>query len=128
LKIKLSREARGIVIPRVELSGPKGSLQVDLLLDTGAVYTLISWDTAMALGYDPAHQRKSLPIVTANGKIHVPQIRISKISIQDISAKNVPVICHDIPELIEAAGLLGLSFLRSFRTIIDYRSLTIDIR
>ncbi len=127
MKIKLAKEAGGIVLPQVELAGPKNTLRVDLILDTGAAYTMISWDTAITLGYDPARKSKQLPIVTANGKIHVPLISIHEITIQDITAKNVPVICHDIPEMIEVSGLLGLSFLKNFRTVVDYRSLILQI-
>ena len=72
MKILLDKNAAGIVIPQVELTGPQAALTVDLILDTGAAYTMIGWDTAITLGYDPARRSKSVPIVTANGKIHVP--------------------------------------------------------
>jgi len=127
LKAKLFKEKGGIIIPRIELTGPRGSIEVDLILDTGAAYTLISWDVAISIGYDPARKSRTLPIVTANGKVHVPLLSVKKITIQDISARDTPVICHDVPEMIEVSGLLGLSFLRHFRTIIDYRSLTLRI-
>lgn len=39
----------------------------------------------------------------------------------DTKAEGVEVICHDISELAGIRGLLGLSFLKHFRTIIDYR-------
>ena len=94
MKISLSKDARGIVVPQVELVGPKSSIFADLILDTGAAYTMVSWDTAITLGYDPARQTKSVPIVTA----------------------------------VEVSGLLGLSFLKHFRTVIDYRRLTLEIR
>ena len=127
MESKLKKEAGGIIVPRVKLVGPKRAIFVDLILDTGAAYTMITWDTAGALGYDPASESGRLPIVTANGQIHVPLISLRKISITDISARNIAVICHDIPEMIEASGLLGLSFLKYFRTTIDYRSLRLKI-
>lgn len=127
MKTALDKSARGIVVRGVELAGPKCSFAVDLILDTGAAYTMIAWDTAMLLGYDPARQSKSVPIVTANGKVHVPMIFLRRISLEDIHAVNVPAICHDIPEIVEVSGLLGLSFLRHFRTTINYRSLTLQI-
>jgi len=126
LKTGLSREKGIIIIPRMEIFGPKGSVPVDLILDTGAAYTLIGWDVAMALGYTPERHCKSIPIVTANGRIHAPLLNIQKISIQDAVARNVPAVCHDIPDL-SVSGLLGLSFLKHFRTVIDYRSLTLQI-
>ena len=127
MKLKLSKEAGGIIIPRVVLTGPRGILRVNLILDTGAAYTMIDWDTAIALGDDPARQRKSLAIVTANGKIQTPLISIEKISILGATARRIPAICHDIPEMIEVSGLLGLSFLKHFKTTIDYPALSLSI-
>ena len=122
MKIKLAKEAAGIIVPRVKLGGSgRSSLMVDLILDTGAAYTMISWDTALALGKNPAKTSRTIPIVTANGIIHAPIITLHSISIQDVTARNVPVICHNIPEMIEVSGLLGLTFLKNFRTTVDYR-------
>jgi len=39
-----------------------------------------------------------------------------------MEASNVEIICHDIPELAGIRGLLGLSFLKHFRTVIDYKA------
>lgn len=35
-----------IVIPRVKIEGPKTFREIDMILDTGAAYTMISWDIA----------------------------------------------------------------------------------
>jgi len=43
-----------IILRRVRLEGPVASREVDMVLDTGAVYTAISWEIAKDLGYDPA--------------------------------------------------------------------------
>ena len=98
-----------------------------MVLDTGAGYTLIDTVSANALGYNFKSPRKQITIVTANGQIHAPLIHVAKISIGNVSAENVPVICHDIPEMVETSGLLGLSFLRHFRTTIDYRRMSLSI-
>src|ERR1044071_1144653 len=66
----------------------------------------------------------SSSIVVRDVHLTLPIVFIRKVSIQDISAKNVPAICHDMPEL-ELRGLMGISFLRLFKTTIDYRSLTL---
>jgi len=77
-----------IVIPRVKIEGPKTFREIDMILDTGAVYTMISWD---------------------------------------IAVNNIEVICHNIPEVVGIEGLLGLSFLKEFRTLIDYRKKILEI-
>jgi predicted aspartyl protease len=73
------------------------------------------------IGYDPAVVEEREKIVTANGVIEVPRLKIEKISVGDIEADNVDVICHDIPEMVGITGLLGLSFIKNFRTVIDFK-------
>ena len=48
-------------------------------------------------------------------------------NINIVGPKGVEVICHDIPELAGIRGLLGLSFLRHFRTVIDYQQGYLEI-
>jgi len=110
-----------LVVKKVKLIGPTGSISVDMILDTGAGMSAVSWSDLKIIGYDPAAVEEREEIVTANGIIEVPRLRIEKISVGDIEAKDVWVICHDIPELVGIRGILGLSFLKNFRTIIDYK-------
>lgn len=116
-----------IVVNNVKIIGPSGSINIDMLLDTGAVLTAISWADLKLIGYDPAviHERQEM--VTANGVIEVPKLKLQCISMGDITAREVDVICHDIPELAGLRGVLGLSFLRHFRTVIDYKEGVLEI-
>lgn len=68
-----------------------------------------------------------IQIITANGPIHVPIISVRKITFGDAKADSVPCIVHDIPAIVDISGLLGLSFLKHFRTVIDYPKLTLHI-
>jgi len=61
-----------IVLRRVEVHGPAGVREIDVILDTGAVYTVIPWDVAKDIGYDPATSERRMPIITANGVIEAP--------------------------------------------------------
>ena len=110
-----------LIIRNVKILGTKGSVRVDMIIDTGAALTAVSWSDLKVIGYDPAIVHERQEIITANGIIEVPKLRIESISVGDAEAKNVEVICHDIPELAGIRGLLGLSFLRHFKTIIDYK-------
>ena len=67
------------------------------------------------------------PIVTANGVIEAPMITIDAIQVAELRVQNVEVICHDIPEIAGIEGLLGLSFLRHFRTVVDYITGNLEI-
>jgi clan AA aspartic protease (TIGR02281 family) len=116
-----------IVLRRVKVIGPAGIREMDAVLDTGAVYTVIAWDVAKDIGYDPAISERRMPIVTANGVIEAPLITIASIQMADLRADAIDVICHDIPEITGIEGLLGLSFLKHFRTSIDFTTMVLEI-
>jgi len=61
------------VLRRVEIHGPAGVRKMDVILDTCAVYTVIAWDVAKDIGYDPAISRGRPPIITAKGVIEAPR-------------------------------------------------------
>jgi len=109
-----------LIARNVRIVGPQGDVRVDLILDTGAAFTALSWSVAKLIGYDPAVASQRQEIVTANGIIEVPKLRVERIALGEIEAEDVEVICHDIPEMAGIRGLLGLSFLKHFRTVIDY--------
>ena len=111
----------------VKIVGPKGFVQVDMILDTGAALTVISWSVLKAIGYDPAVTPERYEAITANGVIEVPKLRVNSITVGDAGAPRVEVICHDIPELAGIRGLLGLSFMKNFRTVVDYRQGYVEI-
>ena len=110
-----------LVVRNVKIVGSKGLVRVDMILDTGAAFTALSWSDLKIIDYDPAVALERQEIITANGVIEVPKLRVDRIAIGDVKAREVEVICHDIPELAGIRGLLGLSFLMHFRTVIDYR-------
>ena len=75
-----------IILKRVGFHGPSGVREVDVILDTGAVYTVIAWDVAKDIGYDPAVSERRTPIVTANGVIEVLLITVESIQLADLRA------------------------------------------
>lgn len=116
-----------IILRRVEIHGLASVREIDVILDTGAVYTVIAWDVAKDIGYDPAISERRTPIITANGVIEAPLITVERIQLAGLGAEAVDVVCHDIPELAGIEGLLGLSFLQRFRTLIDYTTGILEI-
>jgi hypothetical protein len=57
----------------------------------------------------------------------VPKLKVEGIAIGPAEPMGVEVICHDIPGMTGIRGLLGLSFLKHFRTVVDYRQGFIEI-
>lgn len=116
-----------IVIRQVLIDGPLGRRGIDMILDTGATYTSISWSVALDIGYDPAVSPRRVSTITANGIIELPLITVDRMEIEGLETENIDVTCQDIPELAGVEGLLGLSFLKRFRSVIDYKSGFLEI-
>ena len=116
-----------IILRRVRIDGLHASREIDMILDTGALYTAISWDIAKDIGYDPAGASERVPIITANGVIEVPKIKVRGISFKGLYAEDVEVICHDIPEIAEIEGLIGITFLNHFKISLDFKNKIMEI-
>jgi clan AA aspartic protease (TIGR02281 family) len=124
MKIKLSIP---IVVEKVRVQGPGAARYIDMILDTGARFSSLSWETLKDIGYDPASTEDRVKIVTANGVIEAPIIKVKQLCVEKMCVENSEVIALAIPELAEVDGLLGLSFLCNFKTIIDYKKNILEI-
>ena len=116
-----------IIIERVKVEGPKSIREVDLILDTGARFTTLSWEILEDIGYDPAVSIDRIKLITANGVIEAPLVKVKKLVIRDLPCSNIEVVCHNVPDLTGVDGLLGLNFLSRFKTIIDYKRNYLEI-
>ncbi len=92
---------------------------VNLVVDTGASYTLISQALARDLEIDLSRNRKTMPFHTANGVVDAPVTTLDSITVGGMEVKNLAAAVHDATPDIPAAGLLGLNFLSNFRMDID---------
>jgi len=102
----------GLIIVPARLFGPEGDIIAQLALDTGATGTLINWDIAMIIGYDPAIAQERVQITTGSGVEFAPRIEISKIEALGRMRRNFALICHTLPPSANVDGLLGLDFLQ----------------
>ena len=93
-----------LIAGNVKVTGPKGSVRVDLIVDTGAAFTALSWSVLKLIGYDPAAVAERQEIITANGIIEVPRLPVHSMTLGDAEARDVEVVCHDIPELVGIRG------------------------
>ncbi|MGA2075000.1 MAG: retropepsin-like aspartic protease [Terriglobia bacterium] len=114
--------AEKVVVVQVRIWGPRGRTVVRLALDTGATQTLLNWDLAMLLGYDPSASPSRVQITTGSGVEFAPTITVDKIVALGIERLQFPVLCHTLPPSAGVDGLLGLDFLRGQRLILDFRT------
>lgn len=120
VRMTFDPEGSGIVI-FVTLKYKDIKRRVKMVLDTGSTFNMIPWHIAEELGYKPAMEKKYLPINTANGQIHVPEIKVEETITLGKSVHGCITLVHDLPETSRVDGLLGLSFLKNFRLNIDFR-------
>ncbi|MGH7828715.1 MAG: retroviral-like aspartic protease family protein, partial [Candidatus Binatia bacterium] len=127
LKYPLDREA-GIILVKTKVYGPKGDAIVNLALDTGATWTLVSWEAAVQLGYDPASVRDRTPVTTGSSVEYCPKINLRRLESLGKSVSNLEALCHTLPPTSRVDGLLGLNFLRRFDVRINYKEGYISVR
>ena len=77
--------------------------------------TIIPWDVAEALGYDPARSVRRIRFMTGSGMEAAPLLTVEAVEVLGVRANHVPVLCHDLPQRSLVDGLLGLSFLKHCR-------------
>ena len=75
-----------------------------MALDTGATYTIIPWDIAEAIGYEPAYSRKKVTIITASGAEKAPLIVVDRMSVFGREVEGVECVVHDLPETSRIDG------------------------
>lgn len=115
------------VLRRVRLVGPAGEAQADLLLDTGATLTTLSKSVLEAAGYDLNQTEGTRRIVTENGVVELPVIRVHELRIDELEVTDLLVVVHDIPEVAHVEGLIGVNCLRQFRIVFDFPGRSLEI-
>lgn len=98
-----------------------------MAVHTCATYTMVPWEIAEALGYEPAYSKRKVTITTASGIEKAPLITVDNVSVLGNEAENVDCVVHELPEMSRVDGLLGLSFLKRFRVCIDFGKGNLEI-
>lgn len=117
----------GLIVVPTRLFGPSGDTIVHLALDTGATGSLINWDVAILIGYDPAVAQNRVQVTTGSGVEFAPRIEIIKIEALERVRENFPIICHTLPPSANVDGLLGLDFFRDTYLSIDLVSGSVNV-
>ena len=118
----------GLILVKTKLYGPRGDTVINLALDTGATWTLISWETAALVGYDPASIQQRTPITTGSGVEYCPKLNLQSVEALGKTVKNLEVLCHTLPPTSRVDGLLGLNFLQRFDVRLNFKEGYITVR
>ena len=111
----------GLIVVPVRLWGPEGDTIAHLALDTGATGSLVNWDVAVLLGYDPAATRERVRMTTGSSVEFAPQIVVQRVEALGRERTDVSIVCHTLPPSATVDGVLGLDFFRGVRLILDFR-------
>jgi clan AA aspartic protease (TIGR02281 family) len=84
---------------------------VKFLLDTGASYTMLSPKLAQELGLETLKAKRTIAIVTANGKVNVPLLQVPELRLGKALLKNVEVLIQPLDSRLGFEGLLGMNAL-----------------
>lgn len=113
---------QGLIVIPTRLYGLHTDTIARLALDTGATGSMINWDVAVLLGYDPASTEERIQVTTGSGVEFAPRIVVKKIELLGRTLENFPILCHTLPPTATVDGLLGLDFFRGLRLVVDLQA------
>lgn len=94
-------------------------MRLRLLVDTGASFTIVPLQILKELGYDTDNPLRRQEIITGQGKIYAPIVRVAWLNSVGQLVENFPVVGHTIPGGLGVNGLLGMDFLTHCRAVIS---------
>ncbi len=137
-KLQSNLSVRQVVVPLLEqpdtsLAVPTlidGKVMATFLLDTGASYTVITPRLADKLGIVVTPETPRISLVTANGPIKAPLVKLKNISIGQV---NVPEVNAVVQELgngddLLLSGLLGMNFFQGMDFTVKEDQLILGVR
>ena len=125
-KFPLNLSQNPVIILAATLTGLERSHTIQLILDTGATYTMISPEILIRIGCDPSRSLEKNPITTASGIEYVSFVTIPTVKALGVSLNDVKVCAHSLPSNIPARGLLGLNFLSHFNLHLNFLNREIE--
>lgn len=104
-----------LLVVKTCVVGPEGMSYPNLLLDTGAAYTILSQEILYSIGLSPADEKKRLRrIITGSGYEIVPVISVQQFHCLGQRIDNFDLLAYTLPSGIYVDGLLGMDFLNRF--------------
>ncbi len=119
--------ARRIVAVTALLSGPLGTTEAELALDTGASRTLISPKLLAFIGCPIPTDAEGIVVTTGSRRELMPKVRVPELKALGHSVRDFTVLAHQLPACTSVHGLLGLDFFTGCRLELDFRAGTIRL-
>ncbi len=100
-------------------------LLIRMLLDTGAKYCAISGEIAQQLAIDISDVQQ-VSVSTASGLERTPLIKLNTVDISGFVHRDIDAAVMSLPTAIGVDGLLGMSFIRRCRMVLDVPSRSLE--
>ena len=113
--VEIRAGAYGHHYARIEINGRS----IDAMVDTGASIVALSWEDAERAGLYIRDSDYTQRVNTANGLARIAPVMLDRVSIGDITVRNVPAAVSEPGRL--NVSLLGMSFLSRLQRV-DMRS------
>ena len=118
---------RGLIVVPTDVTGPSGTKLFHLALDTGATSTVLNTGALESIGYDAGAVTTKVRMSGVTGIAEVPRLHVVRITALGVRRQNFRVLAHTQPPTVAIDGILGLSFLRGLRLVIDFRSGEVEL-
>jgi hypothetical protein len=116
----LSRLSSGLLATRVAIHGPLGTTAVQLILDTGAVYTVIHPRFLERIGVTPTG---AVPVRTLERTLRLPVFTVDRVSLFGSMLGPLTVLGYARAAFTSGVdGVLSIGVLRSFAARLDFAS------
>lgn len=109
-----STVARTAEVPRgnggeFALKAKINGIAAPMLIDTGATWVVLTWETAKAAGLPLEMLNYDVDVETANGKTRAARLTLDRLTIGKLTERSVPALV--VPRGSMKTNLLGMSFL-----------------
>jgi predicted aspartyl protease len=109
------------------VAGPQGVHNVVLLVDSGSNHTVLSVEALEKIGCSPADSHDHIRIMTANGVVILPRVRVDALTVFERKLDGAELIAHDLPFSGPIDGLLGMDVLTALGARIDIPARQIEL-
>lgn len=92
---------------------------IQMMLDTGAKYTIITPEVARRLGMEALPTRR-IPVTTATQLEMARLFVVDQMDVHGVILSSVETAVLALPSALGVDGLLGMSFLKRCRLVLDF--------
>ena len=109
--VEIKAGAYGHYYARIEINGRP----IDVMVDTGASIVALTYEDAQRAGIYVRDSDYTQHVNTANGLARIAPVMLDRVSIGDITVRNVPAAVSEPGKL--TTSLLGMSFLSRLQRV-----------